>query len=293
MNSATASSREAVSSAPSYGVRRWTRSSSQYAPGSSSYGMPTLPGVDDPDAADGPLELRVRVAADDRRHVEPVEEEGDPLLGRALGEDVEVVARRGVAVENVADDLRLGQLVQELDLLLAQLGARLLEELRRREALLVRVELPVGVAAHPATRSPSPRSRASVSDGCSPPAQMSPPTTIVASSGTSASTASSAARLPWMSYSAATDATSVDDLELEPAARPRPRRRARSCAARGRAGPGGRSPCRCLPRPRGAGGRACRRTPRSPRRARRRARRRAGGRARRRVRATPTRCPAS
>ena len=45
-------------------------------------------------------------------HVEPVEEEGDPLLGRALGEDVEVVARRGVAVENVADDLRLGQLVR-------------------------------------------------------------------------------------------------------------------------------------------------------------------------------------
>src|SRR3954463_14601219 len=68
------------------------------------------------------------------------------------------------------------------------------------------------------TRSPRPRSRASVSDGCSPPAQTSPPTTIVASSGTSARTASSAARLPWMSYMAATDATSVGDLELEPPA---------------------------------------------------------------------------
>src|SRR6185503_18429714 len=41
----------------------------------------------------------------------------------------------------------------------------------------------------------------------------------VASSGSSARTASSAARLPWMSYSAATDVTSVGDLELETAAR--------------------------------------------------------------------------
>ena len=68
-------------------------------------------GVDDADAANGSLVLRVRVPADDGRHVEPVEQEGDPLLGRALGEDVEVVARRGVAVEDVADALRRRQLV--------------------------------------------------------------------------------------------------------------------------------------------------------------------------------------
>src|SRR3954451_16262530 len=105
--------------------------------------------VDDADAPDAGVVLHVRVTADDRWHLEPVEEEGDPLLGRALGEDVEVVARRGVAVENVADDLRLGQLVQELDLLLAQLRPCLLEEFRRRKTLLVRVELTVGVAAQP------------------------------------------------------------------------------------------------------------------------------------------------
>ena len=73
------------------------------------------------------VELHVRVAADDRRDVEPVEEEGDPLLGRPLGEDVDVVARRGVAVEDVADRWVSGQLVEELDLLLAQLRARRLE----------------------------------------------------------------------------------------------------------------------------------------------------------------------
>ena len=49
--------------------------------------------VDEPDALDAALVLRVGVTADDRRDVEPVEEEGDPLLGSALGEDVDVVTR--------------------------------------------------------------------------------------------------------------------------------------------------------------------------------------------------------
>ena len=106
-------------------------------------------GVDDPDAPDGALELGVRVAAHDRRHVEPLEERGDPFLGRALGEDVHVVARRGVAVEDVADALRRRQAVEELDLLPAQLGARLLQEVGRRETLLARMQLAVGVAAQP------------------------------------------------------------------------------------------------------------------------------------------------
>src|SRR4051794_11570 len=111
---------------------------------------------------------------------------------------------------------------------------------------------------------------------------MSPPTTIVASSGTSARTASSAARLPWMSYRAATGGISRRSRAAIGVPR-RPRRRGRSCAAPARGGPGGRSPSRCHPRPRRAGGRACRPPPRSPRRARRRARRRAGGQARRRA----------
>ena len=103
VNSATASSREARSSypAPSYGVRRWIEVEQPVRARLLLVRHADAARVDDPDARDGPLELGVRVAADDRRHVEPVEEEGDPLLGRALGEDVEVVARRGVAVEHV------------------------------------------------------------------------------------------------------------------------------------------------------------------------------------------------
>src|SRR5881394_175168 len=53
------------------------------------------------------------------------------------------------------------------------------------------------------TRGPRSRRRASVSDGMGP-ENTSPPLTITASSGTSASTASSAGRFPWTSYSAAT-----------------------------------------------------------------------------------------
>ena len=45
--------------------------------------------------------------------------------------------------------------MEELDLLLAELGARLLDELRRGEPFLAADELAVGVAAQPATRSPS------------------------------------------------------------------------------------------------------------------------------------------
>src|SRR5438105_2394951 len=64
------------------------------------------------------------------------------------------------------------------------------------------------------TRSPSARSRARVSAGCSLPETTSPPTTIVAASGTSASTASSAGRLPWMSYSVAIDLLDADGVRL-------------------------------------------------------------------------------
>src|SRR3954469_5131868 len=67
------------------------------------------------------------------------------------------------------------------------------------------------------TRSPSARSRSSVSLGCSPPATTSPPTTIVAPSGISSSTASSARRFPCTSYSVATVSASTHDLELQAA----------------------------------------------------------------------------
>jgi hypothetical protein len=135
------------------------------------------------------------VAADDRGHREPLEEKGDPLLGRPLGEDVEVVPRRRVAVEDVADPLRRRQLVEELDLLLSSERAFSRNSGDARPSSSGCSSRSAFPRSH-ATRSPSPRRRESVSEGCSPPAQMSPPTRIVASSGTSASTASSAARFP-------------------------------------------------------------------------------------------------
>ena len=69
------------------------------------------------------------------------------------------------------------------------------DDVRRRESLLARVELAVGVAADPTdafAEPPQPLERL----GGNGPAATSPPTRITASSGTSASTASSAGRLP-------------------------------------------------------------------------------------------------
>ena len=86
----------------------------------------------------------MRVTADDRRHVERVEEERDPLLGRALGEDVDVVPRRGVAVEDVADPGSRRVRKEEVDLLLRQRCARRVERARGSKAGLARIELSVG-----------------------------------------------------------------------------------------------------------------------------------------------------
>ena len=60
---------------------------------------PDAAGVDDPLPGDDALVLRVDVPADDHVGVDVLEEERDPLLGRALGEDVDVVPRRRVDVE--------------------------------------------------------------------------------------------------------------------------------------------------------------------------------------------------
>src|SRR4051794_30667456 len=106
-------------------------------------------GVDDALAADRPLELHVRVPADDDVGVDVLEQEGDALLGRALREDVEVVARRRVHVEDAADLRGRRVAVEELDLLVGQRCARLVQEAGRSEAVLPGHELAVGVAADP------------------------------------------------------------------------------------------------------------------------------------------------
>ena len=186
-----------TAAAPSYSVRRCSRSSVQYAPGSFSYGMPTLPELITRLPAIAALELHVRVAADDDVGVDAGEDLREPLLRRALGEDVDVVPRRRMA-EQHAVDLR------------ASAAARRETRSARRSALRAsrRAVRPVRGRARPASAPDrrcresrrrgrrAPRSRSSVSDGCGPPATTSPPTTIVASSGISASTASSAGRFP-------------------------------------------------------------------------------------------------
>src|SRR5579884_3197191 len=89
------------------------------------------------------------MAADDDVRVDAGEDLDEPLLGRALGEDVEVVPGRGVAVEHATELHGRRIRVEERDLLVAQLRARLVERARRREPSLARRQLAVGVAAEP------------------------------------------------------------------------------------------------------------------------------------------------
>ena len=93
----------------------------------------------------------------------------------------------------------LGQPVEERDLLVRELLSRPVERVRRREALLAGRELAVGVAANPLHAVADVPAAARASRAGNGPMATSPPTRITASSGTSASTASSAGRLPWTS----------------------------------------------------------------------------------------------
>ena len=125
-------------------------SSSQYAPGASSY----APRVHDRHVDDRPHELHVRVTADDEIDPERREVRRDPLLGCPLREDVHVVLRRRMAEEHAPEafDLELErrrQRVEERDLLRAQLCAHPVEHLRGSEAALALRQLAVGVAAQP------------------------------------------------------------------------------------------------------------------------------------------------
>jgi hypothetical protein len=98
---------------------------------------------------DRALELRVRVTADDDVGVDICKEMRDLLFRRPLREDVDVVARRRVAEEHVADLHGWRQPVEKCDLLVRQRRTRFLDHLHRRESLFARRQLAVGVAAQP------------------------------------------------------------------------------------------------------------------------------------------------
>ncbi len=143
----------------------------------------------------------MRVAADDEIGLDAANERRDGLLGGSLEEDIRVVLRGGVAEQHAADalDLQLEPLrqrVQERDLLLRVLVSHPADHVGGRQPLLAGRQLPVGVAANPAARARREPATARASLRASGPAVTSPPTTIAASSGISASTASSAGRFP-------------------------------------------------------------------------------------------------
>ena len=75
-------------------ARRPGPSSAQYAPGDASYGMPTLPALTTRLPRDRPVELHVRVAADDDAAAAPASIGATTLVGRRLEEDL-LVARAG------------------------------------------------------------------------------------------------------------------------------------------------------------------------------------------------------
>ena len=85
----------------------------------------------------------------DRVGVDVREEERDLLLGRPLGEDVEVVARRRVAVERAADAHGRRVRPEETELLLRERITSRIEQSRRRKSGLVGIQLAIGVAAEP------------------------------------------------------------------------------------------------------------------------------------------------
>ena len=153
---------------PSYAVRRCSRSSVQYAPGSSSYGHA--------DAARVDRRACRRSSRSNCMCVWPttttsastsVEEERDALLGRDLGEDVEVVPRRRVAEEHAEPRSRAPSAAARAGTRSAprQAARVALEQLARREPVLARLSSRSALPRSQRTRSPSARSRSSVSAG--------------------------------------------------------------------------------------------------------------------------------
>ena len=61
-----------------------------------------------------PLELDVRVPADDDPLLDALERRPEALVGRDLGQDLVVVARRAVAVEDTVERDRQRQRAEEL-----------------------------------------------------------------------------------------------------------------------------------------------------------------------------------
>ncbi len=103
-------------------------------------------------AAISPVELHVRVTADDRACPYAGEQRRYALLVRPFEENVDVVPRRRVTEEHAAEAvhlqfLALGHPVEEVDLLGRELLSRPVERVRRRESLLTGLELAVGIAA--------------------------------------------------------------------------------------------------------------------------------------------------
>ena len=207
----------------------------------------------------------------------------DPLRGSALREDVDVVLRGGVAVQDASEPSTSSvSSCRTRSQLLAERRPRAESMFPGGEPLLAaasargrhcRAASGRGRRAHEAARaSPTERARRTTS----------PPTTIARvvrnlredglerRQGCRARRRGPRRRQPMIS-----------SWSLRPASA---RRRGRSCAVPARSDPGGRSPCRRRPPPRAAGGRASRRRSRPPRPALRPARRRAGARARRAAR---------
>jgi hypothetical protein len=89
------------------------------------------------------------VPANNRPRIDSLEEKGDPPFGRPLGEDVEIVPWRCVAVEGIADLKRRRQAVQESNLLVRQSRARVVDHVCRIDPLLAGCQFTITVTAQP------------------------------------------------------------------------------------------------------------------------------------------------
>ena len=76
--------------------------------------MPTLPALTKRMPSIDPLELDVRVPADDDPLLDALERGPEALVRRDLGQDLVVVARRAVAVEDTVERDRQRQRAEEL-----------------------------------------------------------------------------------------------------------------------------------------------------------------------------------